>query len=509
MSHFSARRVLAGLAVAGAVLAAGAPATAARRAAAELKMIVADVSVPLGGPGTELRPIWYADQEVVLTEAKLTYQLSGVAGVSLADGDGVGSCTSESATKLVCADPFEMGVGPDGMTGYFTALLKAGATAEAGTAGTVTATFSAEGVAPITETAAVRVTGGVDLAAGPGVTLRKKPGSSFDVPLVVRNAGRTVADGAAVIFHRDYAFETTQQFSNCRYRSGQLTACTFDQQLQPGTGYRGAMPVKLRASTYAPGSDALELQWLTPGELEDHEALLIKNGVEGLGTAGSGGVLKLTGQSSAAARQGDVNPDNNWTTVEVQVTGKNGADLVAIGDTAAGAVGDVVTATVGVRNAGPATLDFNRSGESVARVKVSVPAGSTVVSAPERCHKQGASYFCDGGTLLIAGESETYDFELRIDQVVADAVGAVVVNEPCECSQFSKDLNPANNKAAIVLNGTGAGGGAGDGDGGQGGGLPVTGPVGAAVGGTGLALLVAGAAGVLIARRRRTRFVAP
>jgi hypothetical protein len=506
MSHFIARRMLAGLAVAGAVLAAGVPAAAAQRAAAEIKMIVGDVSVPVGGPGTELAPSWHADQEVVLTEAKINYKLSGVAGVTLADGDGVGSCTSQSATELSCEEHFEMGFGPDGVRGYFTAMLKLGRGAEAGTEGTVTATFSAKGVAPITETATVRVVGGVDLAAGPRVSVKKKPGSAFTVPLVVRNAGRNVAEGAAVIFHGDHAFETTKQFSNCFYRSGKLTACRFDQKLQPGSIYQGAMPYKLRATTYAPGLSALELQWLTPGELEDYEAERIKERVEGLGTAGSGGALTLTGRSSAkAARQGDIRPDNNWTAVEVEATGNNGADLVAVGDTETGAAGDVVTATVGVRNAGPATLDFGRAGESVARIKVTVPAGATVVSVPERCEAREGSYICDGRTLLIAGEKETYDFKLRIDRVVADATGPVVVNEPCECSQFSKDLDLSNNKAAIVLNGTGAGGGD---DGGEGGGLPVTGPVGAAVGGAGLALLAAGAAGVLIARRRRTRFVA-
>jgi hypothetical protein len=507
MSHFTARRVLAGLAVAGAVLAAGAPATAAQRAAAEIKMIVADVSVPIGGPGTPLEPTWYADREVVLTGAKITYKLSGVAGVSIADGDGVGSCTSQSATELSCQEHFEMGVGPDGMRGYFTALLKVGAGAKAGTEGTVTATFSAKGVAPITEKVAVRVTDGVDLQAGPNVTVKKKPGAAFDVPLVVRNAGRTVAEGAAVMFHGDYAFETTRQFSNCRYRDGQLTTCMFDQELQPGARYRGVMPYRLRADTYAPGTSANQLQWFTLGELEDFEALLVKNGVAGLGKAGSGGVLKLTEQVSAQARQGDVNPENNWTNIEVEATGKNGTDLVGIGDTAAGAAGDVVTATVGVRNAGPATLDFSRVGDPVAQVKVSVPAGSSVVSVPEGCRKEGASYLCYGAMVLVAGESETYDFGLRIDRVVPDATGAVMVNEPCECSQFSKDLNMANNKAAIVLNGTGAGGGAGGG-GGEGGGLPVTGPVGAAAGGAGLALLLAGAAGLLIVHRRRTRFVA-
>ena len=168
----------------------------------------------------------------------------------------------------------------------------------------------------------------------------------------------------------------------------------------------------------------------------------------------------------------------------------------------------MVTAEVGVRNDGPATLDSGRSGESIAWIKVGVPAGATVVSVPEGCDEDGSIYNCFSGTLLPVSESQTFEFGLRIDRVVADAGGRVVVNEPCECSQFAKDLDMSNNTSAIVLNGTGAGGpDAGDGaGGGEGGGLPVTGPVGTAVAGAGL--LVAGGAGVLMVRRRRTRFVA-
>jgi hypothetical protein len=452
MAHISVRRFLAGLTVTGAVLAAGVPATAAQRAATDIRMLVSDLSVPTGGPGAELAPAWYADQEVVLTEAKITYQLSGLPGVTIADGQGVGDCTSQSPTELVCEGLYEMNVGPDGVRGYFTALLTAGATAEVGTAGTVTATFSATDVTPITRTVPVRVTEGVDLAAGPEVQLRKKPGARFEVPLVVRNAGRNVIDGASVIFHRDHAFQTVRQFSNCRYRDGQLTTCTFDQKLRPGARYRGVMPYQLRSATYAPSTAAAELQWLTPGELEDYEAMLADNGVAGFGEPGTGGVLKLTRVTSAQARQGDVDPDNNWTTVLVEATGRNGADLAAIGDTATGAAGDEVTVSAGVRNAGPATIDFGRAGEPVARTRVTAPAGTSVVSAPEACREDGASYVCESDWLLIAGESETYDFTLRIDEVVAGATGAVVVNAPCECSQFTDDLFPANNQAAIVLN---------------------------------------------------------
>ena len=152
------------------------------------------------------------------------------------------------------------------------------------------------------------------------------------MPLVVRNAGQNVARGASVIFDRDYAFSSTGSFSNCFYRSGQATACTFDQALTAGTTYRGVMPYELRPGTYAPSRSVNQLEWLTAGEFEDRQAELVKEGLEGFGTAGTGGVLKLAAQSSAKARQGDVNPDNNWTNVEVEATGKNGTDLVAIDD---------------------------------------------------------------------------------------------------------------------------------------------------------------------------------
>lgn len=428
-------------------------------------MIVADTSVATGGTSALLQPTWYADEEVVLQKPRLTYTLTGLEGVTLTDGDGVGQCESPDPARLLCADEFEFSTGPDGMTGWFTAALTAGGTAVAGTSGTITATFEAEGIESITRQATVRVVGGVDLAGGPDVELSRKPGASFDVPLVVRNAGETVADGAAVIFNNDYALQGTAQFSNCRYRDGEVTACVFDQSLQPGATLRGVMPYKLRADTYAPGTDSNQLLWVTPGELEDYEALLQKNG-RTLGTAGTGNTLELTGTATAKARQADTNPDNNWTNVEVRATGTNGADLVAIGANLAGAQGDVVTAEVGVRNAGPATIDFSRSAEPISHVAVTIPAGATLVAVPEGCSQdRGARYLCFGGSFLPVGGTETYEFKLRLTSVVPDAEGPVVVNGPCQCSQFTEDSDPSNNTAAIVLNGAGGGAGGGSGQG--------------------------------------------
>lgn len=512
MPSISARRLAAGLAAfaaaCGPVAAIAAPASAATPDAG-LTMILRNVTLPVGGTAVELEPSWWADEEIVLDKPRITYTLSGLTGVSLSEGEGVGECVNESPTTLTCDDPWELSTGPDGQGGWFTAVLKASATAVTGTSGTITATFEAEGITPITEKATVRVAGGVDLKAGPSVRLSRKPGASFDAPLVVRNAGRTVAEGAAVMFYNDYGFQPRSSYSNCFYRDGEVTACRFDQSFAPGASLRGVMPFKLGADTYAPGGAYGELEWVTSAELEDLQSLLRQDG-RSLGRPGSGQVLKLSQVASASSLQADTNPDNNWSHWDVRATGKNGADLVALGSRLTGAVGDVVTAKIGVRNDGPATLDFGRAGDAVAHVEVKLPKGTELVSAPEGCSRDGAVYSCYGGWFLKVGTSETYEFKLRVTKVVPDAKGEVVVNAPCECSQFSNDADPANNTSAIVLNGTGGSGdsgGSGAG-GGQGGGLPVTGPVAGAFGGAGLVLLVAGGAGVVIARRRRTRFVA-
>ena len=80
--------------------------------------------------------------------------------------------------------------------------------------------------------------------------------------------------------------------------------------------------------------------------------------------------------------QADTDPSNNWSILSVTVTGKNGADLAAIGDTVTGAAGTVVTATIGVQNNGPATLDTGRSGNAATYMLVEVPAGTSTVAVP-------------------------------------------------------------------------------------------------------------------------------
>ena len=70
---------------------------------------------------------------------------------------------------------------------------------------------------------------------------------------------------------------------------------------------------------------------------------------------------------------------------------------------------------------------------------------------------------------------------------------------------FTEDLKPANDIAKILVNGGERRPGGGDGDGGS---LPITGQSTGLIAGLGALLLAAGVGGYLVAKRRRTRFVA-
>src|SRR4030095_16446597 len=85
--------------------------------------------------------------------------------------------------------------------------------------------------------------------------------------------------------------------------------------------------------------------------------------------------------------------------------------------------------------------------------------------------------------LLAAGEEETGNFAFKIASSTIADDGKATISGPLE------DLHPENNTAAIVITI------------GSGGGLPITGAKVSVIGGTGAAVLVAGVALLLFARR--------
>lgn len=289
---------------------------------------------------------------------------------------------------------------------------------------------------------AFAATGSV-LLAGAAQQISAAVGDDFDVTLSVTNTGATALNGVGVALYPVWGFEPTEQFSNCYYDEGSPKLCTFDQTLEPGKSYRVVLPYRVRADTYAPGSLNGQFEWLTTDELPGH----------GGGTAGAGDALQLQedgepGESTAGPSQ----------TVDVAVTGTNGVDLVAIGAAVSGVVGDQVQATVGVSNDGPASLDGTRRGESLAEIGVTLPAGTSFVSAPG-CGRgdDPTQYLCDAPKLFKADTTSTWTFTLKIDKVVADAQGTVVVNPPCQCKRVN-DLDKSNDTAPLTANPTTGGG---------------------------------------------------
>lgn len=528
MHRPSAWRLFAGPAAAAAVaLAVTTPAFAAAGATFDVSLTGTTVGV---GAETTLRPLLSADRAVTVTGATITYELSGdLPRVSLVN-PGSGDCESVSPTKLVCSSPYEMDLGPDQMGGLFVAGLKAAGDAVAGSAGTVTATFSADGVGPVSAKAAIEVAESVDLAAGPAREFSVPPGGGFDVPLQVTNKSDVAVRGAGVLGYSDYAFEVAEQFANCSYQ-GQLVACLFEEDLEAGTTYTVDLPFRLRKDTMAPGTSAGEFEWVTAADFGRID------GARRSAAPGPKLALKKAPAAKALRGQTDINPDDNWQTVIVKATGKQGADIAAVGAKVAGGAGATVTAAVGVRNNGPATLDRNRLGSPATVLFVTVPEGTTVTTVPADCSRVVAAgvprYTCGTGYLHKSGETITWTFGLRIDRVVANATGVLEANPPCECDHFDKDLDRSNDKAALVINPAGgtdpspsaspsasatasaspsasasasASPSADPGTGGAGGGLPITGPQGMATAGVGVLLVAAGAAALLLTRKRRTMF---
>lgn len=538
MYQHLARRVIAGLAVVAATtLGSAMPAQAAAEQRVGLRL---DPAYNVGvDDAITILPHLSATQAVTLTGATITYELSGdLAGVSLVNPAN-GSCTSVSPTRLTCTAASEIALGPASRSEHLNAGLTTTAAAVMGATGTLKTTFSADGVDADVDTAPVRVVDRIDMAVPePQVTVSVKPGDTFTSRLRLTNVGKSVIKGAGILFNTPYAIEPAQRFSNCIYGSGVVRGCRFAQDLRPGVTYEMTLPSRLRKDTFAPGAVAVDGLWTDDADYADWAAELLGGTANKLGTGGPL-VFEPVADERRAAGQYDRTADDNRQHITVKVLGEQGADVAAVGAKVSGAAGAVVEAEVGVRNLGPATLDlfgpYTRSSVAV----VTIPAGAEVVTVPDLCKpaddavrtdEDAVRYSCETFEILHAEETISWTFGLRITTVVPNATGSVEANPACDgnarCGSFTKDLNPSNDTAALIINptdaqpgdgdaGAGADGGTSGGadggtdggtSGGTGGGLPITGPQGAAYGVAGALLVMAGAFFVVSARRRRIRF---
>ncbi|MEU5779993.1 LPXTG cell wall anchor domain-containing protein [Micromonospora lupini] len=518
MLNHSTRRWLAGLGVAGAVIAASAsPALAAP--AAEFELYFQDVTVAADSAGVVRGAAVFSSEPAVLNEVTVRYDYRSLAGKITVAGDTGNDCSADGEAVLVCTEHSPLLV--DEAFGGFPGQVVIAPTDKAATgdAGELKISLRAGGKEVAGYTSQVRIAEGVDLAGGPDVEVKAAPGGAFKAPLTVQNVGTTEVDGLVALFDSDYGIRTKERFDNCYYDEDYLLACEFAETIPAGEGRIATFNYELAKDTYAPGSEESNVLWMVPGDFDTLNSVRKEAGAS-VARKGTGKTLALTkapGKRGARALQVDVDPSNNWSAVDVQVTGKNGADLEAIGATLTGKKGAVLTAPLGFRNNGPATLDHIRSGSDVTYVDVTVPKGTTAVEVPFECAPRtgndaewqdagtpgAAAYRCYPGPFAPAGEELTGEFKFRIDKVIANATGTVKVNVPCECDGgFYEDLKPANDSAKILVN---AASGQGGGDGGA---LPITGQSTGLIAGIGALLLAAGVGGYLVAKRRRTRFVA-
>lgn len=513
------RRLLAGLGVAGAFVAASASPAVAADNTRDLWLFANNALISVDGDPKGIT--LYSFRDGSLTDYTVTIDLSAVsdfATVALTEANPACTTTAKLITCTVKDDP---------SAEYLADLsVTAKPSAKVGDTGAVTMTVVAPGFATATKKSTVEVGEGVDLRAEQVHPFSAAPGATVKTPLGLVNAGDKAVKGAVMFFWSPFTLTPPTTHRNCQYIVefyGTVAECRFTEELAAGTAYRldDSFTLKVAADTWAPSTQYAHADWYTPGDFEE----FLSNFDDSAGgvdwTTGTGDPLTLVPATAAKARefkQTDRHPADNGTDIEATVTGNQRADLAATGDSLSGKVGaEVTTRALGFVNNGPAAIGSFSGGEYVALAEVTVPENVTV-RAVDGCrpgdavkgptgdlNQPGArKYVCEWPDPVRKAEPVSFQFTFRIDKAAGRA-GAVRLFHFDGEWEPRPDLNPKNDTAAIVVKGTGGQGGTGGGDGGT---LPITGSSTGLIAGVGALLLVAGAGGYAVARRRRTRFVA-
>ncbi|MGV9210574.1 LPXTG cell wall anchor domain-containing protein [Micromonospora sp. RB23] len=517
MLTHSTRRWLAGLGVAGAFVAASAGPAAAAEAPFEVAthdLLLAPDHIEYGYFFASLTD---SESEPKFGRTSVDVDFSAVAGFATVEPAWGWACDA-SATKLHCESDIE-----DGQSPWFDYTVTGKSDAKPGQKGSLAISITSGGKTA-KATAGVTIAEGVDLVSDATVETSGAPGKTAGLPGVVRNAGETTVDGAVLVVQAEYLAAYGGNYSNCKSDEwGMIAFCAFDTKIEPGKSYKLSeeLPIKVSTDARTGAKFPVALDWWTTDDWD----LAFKDWFLDEVKPGTGGKLRLVEQSMQAARvpQTDLDRMNDTTIGTVRVTGNNPADLATKGATASGMKGAVVTVAPSYTNVGPAVLEYIGQGTPGIRledlpVRVTIPDGTTATEAPFDCvpfapgkewdpwnaawGEPGAKeYACQ--VLETAPDYETtLEFALRIDKVVPNASGAVTTT-------LAGDPNKSNDTAKIVINPAASGGGNSGGDGGgDGGSLPITGQSTGLLAGLGALLLAAGVGGYLVAKRRRTRFVA-
>lgn len=485
------------------------PASPAQAAAPSLSAFLFDSLLGADSDGTVQRAIVVPSEPMTVTGYKIEFDYSGLAGVATVELRNPNSRCRTSESVLTCDYGENTFYGPTSVLPEV--VVKPVTVMIIGAIGTWKVTVSADGLAPTTDEATVKVAEGVDLGV-PTRNLERQgaPGQALPQSLEIDNVGETTANGAVAIFYGDPGIVATKQYSNCTYTEGRPETCTFDEQLAAGGAYRTseAFPFGIGTDSLAPGNEFLEVEWMTKADFAIFLRELAERGIPNpFGQSGTGAKLTLVTrpQSPAAADQTDIDRTDNFLQMAIEVTGDNDADFAAKGGSAPGAAGQVVTLSLGFKNLGPASRDTFRVGGPVGEIDITLPPGSSLTEMPEDCHAMKSigelgELDPDPGNLAARfircvnpssyikfGTEVTFPVKLRIDQVISSASGSVAILTS-GCDGCREDKNPANDTAAVVLNGPS---------------LPTTGVQTGLIAGAGVLLALLGVAAFVFGRRRR------
>ncbi|MFI1527860.1 peptidase [Streptomyces griseus] len=417
------------------------------------------------------------------TEFTVTFDLSGLAGVADAAVGESADCEVTGA-RAVCTD---RGIRP-GLRGIGDLLLTAAEGSEEGDTGTITVTGRSKGATFTPFTTEVTV-GGPDLVMEElPFKERTKPGDKQQAPITFTNRGTRDAEGVLLGLVYSRGLDIPERYSNCAYTeddtgprgSGRTTVlCSVPGSFEVGATYTLETPLTIEATTRA---------YQDTFVYSIHEDGADRRGDRRAGAPferGGGSVLravpaKAPKPGAAVARGGDLAPWDNQHEADFRT--ENTADFVAYGDRVSGAEGSTVKADLGFRNEGPAWIGHLRSGEAVATLDFTVPRGATVTAKPGLCRAATAAgehredqtspaprYLCPTTAAVRDDGGLDLPFELRIDEALVGAEGAVTVRAPwLQNPKLPFDPEPANNTAYLVLNGESGGSDPGDPTGGSG-----------------------------------------
>lgn len=376
--------------------------------------------------------LYHDNDNFTVTDGRLTVDISGLAGV--ADVVWPDNCTPNGAGTVAVCDTGDVATrysaqvqlkvrGAAGAAVGAQGAIEYSAEATGGPDGTLTAP---EGDA---ETS-VTVRSGPDLGiAAPQNATGVAPGSDLTVPFSVTNSGNETAHGFTVQMWATYGLDVVTRYPQCTYTEPDAggtymptthATCTFDTDVAPGATVELPEPLRLAVTEHA------------LFDRFDYEVEPV-DGVTDLDTSDN-------------SRAWSIDADNT-------------ADFGVHGTEVSGAAGDTVTTAIRFTNDGPAWVGNVGSGDPVAVIDFYLPEGTTATSVPDTCETAWTSgddptighYACSLSMWAKPDLDVSYPFQLRIDRVVPDATGHVIVH-PHADKPVVFDPNSANNTADVIVN---------------------------------------------------------